>query len=89
MNCNSELLITVLDKFSNLGLIELVNTSCTNITITDMCSIRLTMFILLRPEVQTTINSLSFSNLLIVNIVANKKQNGISFVKTLESVKIE
>ena len=47
------------------------------------------MKILFSPAVQRAINSLSFSNFIIVNTIAIKKQKGISFVKTLDDVRIE
>ena len=46
----------------------------------DIKNIKLTIFILFNPEAQNTINSLSFSNLSIVNIMATRKQKGISLV---------
>ena len=42
-----------------------------------------------KPDAQTTISSLSFSNFNIVNMIAIKKEKGINFVKILDSVKRE
>ena len=58
-------------------------------TIIDIRSIRLRIFILFNPAVQRTINSLSFSNFKIVNTIAVKKENEINLVKTFDDVKIE
>ena len=44
---------------------------------------------LFNPNVQKTNNSLSFSNLRIVNMIDTKKEKGINFVKTLDNVKRE
>ena len=48
-----------------------------------------TIKILFKPEVQRIINSLSFSNFIMVRIMANIKQKGINLVRTFDSVKIE
>jgi len=47
------------------------------------------MWILFNPDVQRIISSLSLSNFMIVKMAANKKQKGINFVNTLDSVKKE
>jgi len=49
-------------------------------TNTDIKNMKFTILILFNPEVQNTINSLSFSNLIIVNIMEIRKQKGISLV---------
>ena len=75
-----EFLIKDLEKFKLSGLIKLAISSCINIIKIDIRTIRFTIWILFKPDVQSIINSLSFSNFRIVIIDVIKKENGINFV---------
>jgi len=88
-NCNSEFFNIDLERFSNVGFIEIVKISWSIIINKDIEIIWFTMNILFRPAVHSAINSLSFSNFIIVRTIAIKKQKGISLVKTFEDVRIE
>ena len=79
----------LITPFNNDGLIMLVKKSCRNMTNIDIRNIRLTIWILFNPDAQRASSSLSFSNFRIVNMIDNKKQKGINFVNTLDSVKKE
>ena len=59
------------------------------VIIIDSVKIRFTSFILFKPEVHITINSLSFSSRKIVSISVTKKQKGSSLVVILGIVRRE
>jgi|TARA_B110000438_G_C15705435_1_gene602979 hypothetical protein len=55
----------------------------------DIKNIKFTIVILFIPDVHNAINSLSFSNFIIVKTIAIKKQKGNNFVKAFDIVKKE